>query len=112
MNDNDLLFCSFCRKDQNTVQKLIAGPGVYVCDACVELCNKILDGKDPGDFPGWDAMNDETLLAMLAPSMRLVDNAREMLQGHVDLLRERGVSWGKIGDALGVSRQAAWERFG
>lgn len=57
-------------------------------------------------------MSDETLLATLGPSMVLVDNARDMLQNHVDLLRERGVSWGRIGEALGVSRQAAWERFG
>jgi AhpD family alkylhydroperoxidase len=35
-----------------------------------------------------------------------------VLQGHVDELRKRGVSWEKIGQALGVSRQAAWERFG
>jgi len=36
---------------------------------------------------------------------------REVLQLHVDELRKREVSWQKIGDALGVSRQAAWERF-
>lgn len=106
------MYCSFCRKDQDSVEKLIAGPGVYICDNCVELCNLILEGKDPGDFPGWDQMSDDTLLATLSPSVHLVDNARDMLQEHVDLLRERGVSWSRIGEALGVSRQAAWERFG
>lgn len=69
-------------------------------------------GRPVDDFPGWQEMSDETLLATLGPSMVLVDNARDMLQNHVDLLRERGVSWGRIGEALGVSRQAAWERFG
>lgn len=107
------LFCSFCRKDQDQVEKLVAGPGVYVCDECIELCNDIIAGNEiETDFPGWDRMTDETLLALLAPSSRLVDNARDMLQQHVDLLRDRGVSWGRIGEALGISRQAAWERFG
>jgi len=36
------LRCSFCGKNQNDVRKLIAGPGVYICDACVELCNDVL----------------------------------------------------------------------
>ncbi len=37
------LKCSFCGKSQEQVRKLIAGPGVYICDECVELCNDILD---------------------------------------------------------------------
>jgi ATP-dependent Clp protease ATP-binding subunit ClpX len=44
-NDNDsekLLYCSFCGKSQHEVKKLIAGPSVYVCDECVELCNDII----------------------------------------------------------------------
>ncbi len=49
MSDNDtlsdggkLLFCSFCGKNQNEVRRLIAGPSVYICDECVELCNDII----------------------------------------------------------------------
>ncbi len=42
-NDNEkLLYCSFCGKSQHEVKKLIAGPSVYVCDECVELCNDII----------------------------------------------------------------------
>jgi epoxyqueuosine reductase QueG len=37
------LRCSFCGKSSEQVRKLIAGPGVYICDECVELCNEILD---------------------------------------------------------------------
>ncbi len=40
---NSHLKCSFCGKSQEQVRKLIAGPGVYICDECVELCNEILD---------------------------------------------------------------------
>jgi len=39
---NKLLYCSFCGKSQHEVRKLIAGPSVYVCDECVELCNDII----------------------------------------------------------------------
>jgi ATP-dependent Clp protease ATP-binding subunit ClpX len=41
-NDDKLLYCSFCGKSQHEVRKLIAGPSVYVCDECVELCNDII----------------------------------------------------------------------
>ena len=39
---NDLLKCSFCGKTQKQVKKLIAGPGVYICDECIDLCNEII----------------------------------------------------------------------
>ena len=41
-DSNNLLFCSFCGKNQNEVRKLIAGPSVYICDECVDLCNDII----------------------------------------------------------------------
>jgi len=40
---NDQLLCSFCGKSQRQVKKLIAGPGVYICDECIDLCNEIID---------------------------------------------------------------------
>ena len=47
------LKCSFCGKSQEQVRKLIAGPGVYICDECVELCNEILDDEliEPSSRP-------------------------------------------------------------
>ena len=49
-----LLYCSFCGKSQQEVRKLIAGPSVFICDECVELCNDIIreevsDGTQSGD---------------------------------------------------------------
>src|SRR5438876_364149 len=41
--DSDLLKCSFCWKSQKQVKKLIAGPGVYICDECIDLCNEIIE---------------------------------------------------------------------
>ena len=40
--ETEVLRCSFCNKDQNDVRKLIAGPTVFICDECVEVCNDII----------------------------------------------------------------------
>ena len=42
---NDKLFCSFCGKNQREVKKLIAGPSVYICDECIQLCGEIIDDE-------------------------------------------------------------------
>ena len=48
-NASEILYCSFCGKSQHEVSKLIAGPGVFICDECVELCGDIiLNEKNPG----------------------------------------------------------------
>src|ERR671916_442658 len=51
-DSNEQLLCSFCGKSQRQVKKLIAGPGVYICDECIDLCNEIIDEEltGPGSF--------------------------------------------------------------
>jgi hypothetical protein len=102
--------CSFCGKPDGQVGKLIAGPKVFICDACVGVCNKILEAM-PAAFAGWGSMTNEQLLESLKPSVATVEAVRAVLQTQVEALRKREVSWAAIGDALGISRQAAWERF-
>ncbi|MCP3952074.1 MAG: ATP-dependent Clp protease ATP-binding subunit ClpX [Desulfobacterales bacterium] len=48
-NDNDNLFCSFCGKNQKEVKKLIAGPAVYICDECIQLCSEIIEEEREQD---------------------------------------------------------------
>ena len=48
-NTNDNLFCSFCGKNQKEVQKLIAGPAVYICDECIQLCSEIIEEEKDKD---------------------------------------------------------------
>ena len=66
---NEQLLCSFCGKSQRQVKKLIAGPGVYICDECIDLCNEIIDEEltapaelDLDNLPRpkdiWDVLND------------------------------------------------------
>jgi ATP-dependent Clp protease ATP-binding subunit ClpX len=45
-DDQDNLFCSFCGKNQKDVKKLIAGPAVYICDECIQLCSEIIDEEN------------------------------------------------------------------
>ena len=44
-----LLYCSFCGKSQHEVKKLIAGPSVFICDECIDLCNEIVRDEVLGD---------------------------------------------------------------
>ena len=48
-DENKILYCSFCGKGQNEVRKLIAGPSVYICDECVDLCNNIIEEELSSD---------------------------------------------------------------
>ena len=109
------LHCSFCLKSQHEVKKLIAGPGfIFICDECVGLCDSIIAGEQPkidhskfkiGSIP------TDTLLARLKPIEQTLQGMGNQLQTAVEELRGREVSWARIGEALGVSRQSAWERF-
>lgn len=109
------LKCSFCGKSEKEVTRLIGGgnpkhASVHICDACVGTCNKILDAT-PANFTGWEMMKDEELLAGLKTAEATVEATRSVLQTMIGELRRRSVSWESIGKALGISRQAAWERF-
>jgi hypothetical protein len=107
----DRLRCSFCDKDQASVSKLIAGPGVYICNECVDLCNEIItEEAAPGPGQRTDSSDDE-LLASLARRQAVVQQAEAAVHEHVAIMRRRGISWTRIGETLGVSKQAAWERF-
>ena len=103
--------CSFCRKDRHKVAKMVSGPGVYICEACVALSARVLTGKPTAAFAGWSALSDDEFLATLPAAAAAVDLAEEKLREHVAMVRQRGISWERIAGALGVTRQAAWGRF-
>jgi ATP-dependent protease Clp ATPase subunit len=118
------LRCSFCSKSQDEVAKLVAGPGVHICDECVELCHQIIAAerrreRDPGrsrtrppsTLKAWDGLSDEELLGEMVRAHAAHENVDRAVAHHVSALRVRGVSWARIGGALGITRQSAWERF-
>jgi hypothetical protein len=108
------LYCSFCLKSQHEVAKLVAGPGgIYICDECVTLCTIYMEGRTPdmSHFTPPDQLPTERLLTQLKPIEDTLQGKGNQLQWVVETLRKREVSWAAIGQALGVSRQSAWERF-
>jgi ATP-dependent Clp protease ATP-binding subunit ClpX len=110
--------CSFCTKPSAEVKKVIAGPGVYICNQCVSLCNDILgiEEQKPSasatEMAAWDeSMTDEQILDLLPRIAAVGAQTEASLQRLVTLLRERTVTWARIGAALQITRQSAWERF-
>lgn len=110
--------CSFCAKHESEITKIIAGPGIYICNECVQACNGILDEattphvRSPeAELPYWQSLSDEQALAALPKIARVATQVETNLASWVRRLRRRGVSWARIGAAMNMTRQSAWERF-
>ena len=109
--------CSFCGTPggPGTDVALIGGLGAQVCATCIDDFHAIV--HDPvktdevrSNLP-WDRMSDAELIATLPMILASAEQNTAFAHEWVDLLRSRNVSWAEIGRSLGVSRQAAWERF-
>lgn len=121
--------CSFCNKDSADVVRLVAGPGVYICDECVDLANQILaeeakrsassadalaglvEADAPPDLTAWYRLSDDQLLSEMVRAHAAHQNVDRAVRRCVAALRTRGISWARIGEAMGMTRQSAWERF-
>jgi hypothetical protein len=109
------IWCSFCGNSNTEVDKLVAGPGVQICNECIDLSQAIIDeyrGK-PNELrmPIWESWSDQQMLDHI-PRMAVVAQQVEAdLRAWVRELRRRGITWAKIGQTLGITRQSAWERF-
>ena len=105
--------CSFCGKGKDKVSRLVAGPGVFICDRCVHLCNEVLESEGHhGELSiGPNSEVAEVLLEELRINAAGLKQSEDQLQRAINLLRENRVAWSRIGEAIGTSRQAAWERF-
>ena len=106
--------CSFCLKPSDEVAKLVAGPGVFICDECVDLCCQII-GSPPSLSPGltsWEEDLDlEGVLAGLPRMAAAGAQVESNLARFVMRARTLGATWATIGASLGMTRQSAWERF-
>jgi ribosomal protein L37AE/L43A len=116
--ENVIASCSFCGKPDTAVQRLVAGPGVYICNECVELSAAII--ADAANTTAEDVArrrsqyydrSTEDILAMLPALVRGADRVESELAGWIRRLRDRGTDWQTIADALGVSVDSARQRF-
>ena len=85
---SNLTMCSFCGKSHSEVKKLIAGPGVYICNECIEVCSNILEkelggtpskGKTPAEKPGFKIPAPASILAKLNEFVIGQENAKKVL---------------------------------
>jgi hypothetical protein len=115
---NPITSCSFCDKPSTAVEKLVAGPAVYICNQCVDLSASII-ADEAHSTPEESARrraqftspSAEEILALLPGAARLAARVEADLTRKVGQLREQGTAWPQIADALGLSTDAARQRF-
>jgi ClpX C4-type zinc finger len=112
--------CTFCLRSNSEVNALVAGPGAFICDVCVDLCCQIIAGlpkdrtraREPRRLLPWVLADSlDVVLANLPNVANARAQVEESLVGWVARARELGATWAQIGEALGMTRQSAWERF-
>ena len=100
-DDGKLLYCSFCGKSQHEVRKLIAGPSVFICDECVELCNDIIreELEDRQDHTGTKLPKPQEIKGVLDEYVIGQDRAKKILSvavyNHYKRLENRSTDAGK-----------------
>src|SRR5216683_1344053 len=108
------VFCSFCLKPTAEVATMVAGAGVYICNECVALCVELIETKPAGmpKLASWkERVSDQELLTTLPKIAAAGTQVDRQLAEWVTHARARGITWTRIGAALGMTRQSAWERF-
>ena len=76
-NNKNILYCSFCGKSQHEVKKLIAGPTVFICDECVELCMDIIKEENKTSLIFYTSLQDEIVLTKKNPILIEVNDKNE-----------------------------------
>jgi hypothetical protein len=106
--------CSFCGEPGQREGEMAGGLGAFICGSCLDrFAGAAAEHRRSGrqDPPAWDGMSDADLLGRLPLIAQTGAQVDRYLVDWVRLLRGRGLSWAQVGGALGISRQAAWERF-
>ena len=105
---------SFCGEAGRRDQAMVGGLGAFMCGSCLDYyAGVVADYRATGVEvpPPWHTMSDADLLGKLPLIAQTGAQVDRFLADWVAMLRTREISWAEIGRALGVSRQAAWERF-
>ncbi len=102
----ELLKCSFCGKTQKQVKKLIAGPGVYICDECIDLCNEIIEEElsEPVDLAVGELPKPREIFAFLDDYIVGQDKAKKILSVAVYNHYKRVQAAGGPGDDVELAK--------
>jgi ribosomal protein L37AE/L43A len=103
--------CSFCKKPAAADRRLVGGPGVFICQECVELCSNVLGSEIDPAIPTASQAHDESILAVLPKIAATAEEVERELATRVHQLRSHDVDWERIGAALGVTAEEASRRF-
>jgi hypothetical protein len=106
--------CSFCGLVGTSETRFAGGLGAMMCSDCIESYHTMFESEEATEAvstPPWDKMTDTELLGTLPQIAASAEQVNRFMGDWIQLIRERKLSWAAIGKAMGISRQAAWERF-
>ena len=106
--------CSFCGTVGTRKTKFAGGLGAMMCQDCLGYYHDVLTSKKrlaAISRPPWNDMSDADLLSKLPLIEATSEQVDDFLRDWVKLVRARNISWAEIGKVMGITRQAAWERF-
>lgn len=103
--------CGFCGLPRTEERRLLGGLGVMICADCAQEAARSFDEGTEGAGAAFESLSEQDLVRMLRGVTRQRPQLERFQADLIAFMRARGVSWGVIGDGLGVARQSAWERF-
>lgn len=110
------VMCSYCLRPREQTGPLVSSPIAAICKDCAQSALQLFaraparENYSPTTLP-WNDLSDYELMARLPEIASAGSQVERHLQAWVDAARQRDISWAKIGQALGMTRQSAWERF-
>ncbi|MGO1321130.1 MAG: ClpX C4-type zinc finger protein [Galactobacter sp.] len=113
------LMCSYCLRPRSETGPLVASPLAAICASCARTAVELFEQRAAEAAPDnldriptpWSQLSDQELLARLPQVAAAGTQVEQHLTTWVTAARQRGISWAKIGQTLGMTRQSAWERF-
>lgn len=106
--------CSFCGLIGTADTRFAGGLGAMMCQDCLDTYHEWSQSPErvqQVSTPPWNQMSDTEMLGTLPLIAASAEQVNKFMGDWIVLLRERNLSWAAIGKAMGISRQAAWERF-
>lgn len=107
--------CSYCLRPRRETGRLVASPLAALCEPCARGALELFENDPATDLdapqPPWATLDDDALLSRLPQVADAGAQVERHLKVWITAARDRGISWARIGQALEMTRQSAWERF-